>query len=218
MKTSFKNGVLVFFIFLPLIVTIISLNFLPDLIPAHYGFNGEVTRWGSKYESLIIPISGFVFCMISLIYTKSTEKSSKNDNNIKSLNICNIVLAVTFNVLTISFLITSFNKVTNINDAFSFKLIYVALGVGFMILGRYLPKLKRNKLIGIRTSKTLSSDEIWEKTHKFGGKVFIVFGALFTIISLIIKGDIAMPLLIVSLLILTVILCLYPRRLTNKKN
>ncbi|MGL5869371.1 SdpI family protein [Clostridium chrysemydis] len=115
-------------------------------------------------------------------------------------------------------LITSFNKVTNINDVFSFKLIYVALGVGFIILGRYLPKLKRNKLIGIRTSKTLSSDEIWEKTHKFGGKVFIAFGALFTIISLIIQGDIAMPLLIVSLLILTVILCLYPRRLTNKKN
>lgn len=218
MKTSFKNGVLVFFIFLPLILTLLSLNFLPDLIPAHYGFNGEVTRWGSKYESLIIPISGFVICMISLIYTKSTEKSSKNDNNIKSLNISNIVLAVTFNVLTLSFLITSFNKVTNINDAFSFKLIYVALGVGFIILGRYLPKLKRNKLIGIRTSKTLSNDEIWEKTHKFGGKVFIVFGVIFTIISLIIKGNIAMPLLIVSLLILTVILCLYPRRLTNKKN
>lgn len=218
MKTSFKNGVLVFFIFLPLILTLLSLNFLPDLIPAHYGFNGEVTRWGSKYESLIIPISGFVFCMISLIYTKSTEKSSKNENNNKSLNVCNIILTATFNVLTISFLITSFNKVTNINDVFSFKLIYVALGVGFIILGRYLPKLKKNKLIGIRTSKTLSNDEIWEKTHKFGGKVFIVFGAIVTIISLIIPGDIAMPLLIVSLLILTVILCLYPIRLTNKKN
>lgn len=218
MKTSFKNGMLIFFIFLPLIITLISLNFLPDLIPAHYGFNGEVTRWGSKYESLIIPISGLVVCMISLIYTKSTEKSSKNDNNLKSLNICNIVLASTFNVLTISFLITSFNKVTNINDAVSFKLIYIALGVGFIILGRYLPKLKRNKLIGIRTSKTLSRDEIWEKTHKFVGKVFIVFGAIFTLVSLIIPGDISMPLLIVSLLILTVILCLYPRKLTNKKN
>ena len=35
--------------FLPLPVTLISLVFLPDQIPAHYGSDNQVTRWGSKY-------------------------------------------------------------------------------------------------------------------------------------------------------------------------
>ncbi len=39
--------------FLPAPVTLVSLLFLPDQIPAHYGFDNQVTRWGSKYETLI---------------------------------------------------------------------------------------------------------------------------------------------------------------------
>ena len=37
--------------FLPLIVVLIALHFLPERIPAHYDFNNQVTRWGSKYET-----------------------------------------------------------------------------------------------------------------------------------------------------------------------
>lgn len=218
MKTNFKKVLLIIFIFLPLIITLISLNYLPDLIPAHYGFNGEVTRWGSKYESLILPILCVVICIISLICTNYAAKKPENKNNIKSLNACTIVLAITFNVLTISFLISDFNKITNINNAFSSKLIYMALGIGFIILGNYLPKCKRNNFIGIRTSLTLSNDDIWFKTHRFGGKVFVVFGFIFTIISLIIPVNITMPILIISLIILTIVVSVYPKKLVNKKN
>ncbi|MDY3360517.1 SdpI family protein [Clostridium celatum] len=218
MKTNFKKVLLIIFIFLPLIITLISLNYLPDLIPAHYGFNGEVTRWGSKYESLILPIMCVVICIISLICTNYAAKKPENKNNIKSLNACTIVLAITFNVLTISFLISDFNKITNINNAFSSKLIYMALGIGFIILGNYLPKCKRNNFIGIRTSLTLSNDDIWFKTHRFGGKVFVVFGFIFTIISLIIPVNITMPILIISLIILTIVVSVYPKKLVNKKN
>ena len=42
--------------FLPLIVSIVALIFLPDLIPAHYNIKNEIDRWGSKYEILIILI------------------------------------------------------------------------------------------------------------------------------------------------------------------
>ena len=218
MKTNFKKVLLIIFIFLPLIITLISLNYLPDLIPAHYGFNGEVTRWGSKYESLILPIMCVVICIISLICTNYAAKKPENKNNIKSLNACTIVLAITFNVLTISFLISDFNKITNINNAFSSKLIYMALGIGFIILGNYLPKCKRNNFIVIRTSLTLSNDDIWFKTHRFGGKVFVVFGFIFTIISLIIPVNITMPILIISLIILTIVVSVYPKKLVNKKN
>lgn len=42
--------------FLPLIVTLAALPFLPEQIPAHYGFDNKVNRWGSKYEALLFPI------------------------------------------------------------------------------------------------------------------------------------------------------------------
>ena len=53
-----KAKKIVFYIlmFLPLIVTLIALQFLPDQVPAHYNINNQVDRWGSKYESLILPV------------------------------------------------------------------------------------------------------------------------------------------------------------------
>ena len=74
MKVSVKKISMLFFIFLQLIVQCIALKYLPDQIPAHYGFNGEVTRWGNKYESLITPIIGVIFCLSMFIYTNTISK------------------------------------------------------------------------------------------------------------------------------------------------
>ena len=41
--------------FLPLVASLIALQFLPDVIPAHYNIDNVVDRWGSKYEILILP-------------------------------------------------------------------------------------------------------------------------------------------------------------------
>ena len=49
---------IVYFIlmFLPLAVILIALPYLPEKIPAHYGFDNQVDRWGSKYEALLFPV------------------------------------------------------------------------------------------------------------------------------------------------------------------
>lgn len=41
--------------FLPLAVTAAALTVLPDQVPMHYDLAGEIDRWGSKYENLILP-------------------------------------------------------------------------------------------------------------------------------------------------------------------
>jgi uncharacterized membrane protein len=41
-----------------------------------------------------------------------------------------------------------------------------------------LPKAKRNWFVGIRTPWTMSSDVVWDKTHKMGGKLFMMMGLI----------------------------------------
>lgn len=43
-------------------VTMIVLqwNSLPETIPAHFGANGEVDRWGTKWELLLLPVIAIV--------------------------------------------------------------------------------------------------------------------------------------------------------------
>ena len=52
MKTK-KTGYYIL-MYLPLVVTLIALPYLPEKIPAHYGFDNKVDRWGSKYEERFI--------------------------------------------------------------------------------------------------------------------------------------------------------------------
>ncbi len=55
-------------------------------------------------------------------------------------------------------------------------IVNIVIGFIFIILGNYLPKIKRNYTIGIRTSWALNSDENWSRTHRFSGYVFVLTG------------------------------------------
>jgi len=53
-----------------------------------------------------------------------------------------------------------------------------ALGLLFIFTGVMMRQAKRNYFIGIRTPWTLSSDQVWDETHRIGGMLFIVSGLL----------------------------------------
>lgn len=63
--------------FLPVPVTLISLVFLPDQIPAHYGSDNLVTRWGSKYETLLFPIFTIIFGLFMMGISKFSSSQEK---------------------------------------------------------------------------------------------------------------------------------------------
>src|SRR5262249_13952430 len=52
------------------------------------------------------------------------------------------------------------------------------VGVMFSVLGNWMGKIRRNFYVGIRTPWTLANDEVWERTHRSGGKVMMLIGAI----------------------------------------
>ncbi len=53
-----------------------------------------------------------------------------------------------------------------------------AMGLLFIFAGIMMRKAKRNFFIGIRTPWTLSSDRVWDETHRLGSILFITSGIL----------------------------------------
>lgn len=58
----------------------------------------------------------------------------------------------------------------------------VTVGIGLMLLGNYLPKVKRNYSFGCKTPWALDNDQNWRLTHRFGG-VAMVLAGLVTVVS-----------------------------------
>lgn len=88
----------------------------------------------------------------------------------------------------------------NLGVRFSFSLLILpAMAALFYMIGDVLGRAKRNWLFGIRTPWTLSSDRVWDETHRFGGWVFkacslLTLGAAFL-------GDSGWPLLLIPILV-----------------
>jgi uncharacterized membrane protein len=63
------------------------------------------------------------------------------------------------------------------------RAVYAGVGLLFVVLGNFMGKLTRNFFVGIRTPWTLASDEVWLRTHRLGGKLFVLAG-----IGLLVSG------------------------------
>ena len=57
-------------------------------------------------------------------------------------------------------------------------ILYVGMGLLFVIVGNYLPKVKPNRTIGIRVVWALQDEENWNATHRFSGKIWVAAGLL----------------------------------------
>ena len=61
----------------------------------------------------------------------------------------------------------------NIGTRFNMsQFVIPALGILFYYIGILAENAKRNWFIGIKNPWTLSSEVVWDKTHKIGGKLF----------------------------------------------
>ena len=65
--------------FLPLIAVVVAYPFLPDKIPAHYGIDNQVTRWGNKSETFIFLLLHYSLDFLCILQPKCrrTRKERK---------------------------------------------------------------------------------------------------------------------------------------------
>ncbi len=73
------------------------------------------------------------------------------------------------------------------------RAIQAAVGLLFVVLGNFMGKITRNFFVGIRTPWTLASDEVWLRTHRLGGWLFVLAGVALLVSGLL--GGGVVPLL-----------------------
>ena len=59
------------------------------------------------------------------------------------------------------------------------------LSVLLIIIGNYLPKLKINRVSGVKTKYSQSSDDAWMRSQRFGGSLLAIGGSASLIVCLV---------------------------------
>ena len=184
-------GIYYILMFLPLAVTVISLIFLPDRIPAHYGSDNQVTRWGSKYETLSFPAETLICGAIMTAVAKGAAgKEKEREKNERAVVVIGTAVLLLFNLMTFYFLYADFRQISNLSDmpVDITGLVFCYLGAVIILCGILMPGLKRNSMIGLRTRWSMKNEVTWEKSQKFGGISFVVSGVCIVAASLLTGG------------------------------
>lgn len=157
-------------ILLPMLFGMIFWNKLPDQIATNWGMNGRANDWHNRsFVVFGIPLFVLAVHLFCAVFTMRDPKNEEQSEKVMgmllwitpiiSLITCGIIYAVAFG-----------------QDVTVNLVIWLALGVMFVIIGNYLPKCKRNSTIGIRVKWALESEENWNATHRIGGKIWVIGG------------------------------------------
>lgn len=186
-----KKMVFYVLMFLPLISAFIALQFLPEQIPAHYGLNNQVTRWGSKYEVLIVPIVtamlGYFFLGIAKVAARQEENGNNNEN---VCIVAGIVTLFIFNAMTGYTLYAGLNQLENLssNKFDVSQFLFGILGIAMIIIGNIMPKLRMNTVAGLKTKWSMKNETTWKKSQRFGGISYIIGGVVIIVICFFVQG------------------------------
>ena len=147
---------------------------MPEQMASHWNAQGQVDDYMSRFWGVFLMPLMFVGLALLFIAIPKIDPLKKNIEKFRKYYDRFIILFFVF-MLFVYFQTILWNLGTEISPNLAFPIL---IGLLFFYIGILLENAKRNWFIGIRTPWTLSSEKVWNKTHKLGSKMFKVAGII----------------------------------------
>ena len=155
-------------VILSLVVSIYFYPQLPEKMATHWNARGEVDGYTPKVLGLFLMPGLIAITALVLFFIPKIDPLKVNIEKFRKYYDGFIILFCIF-LLSAHYFIILWNLGIRISIS---VFLPIALGLLFFYMGILCENAKRNWFVGIRTPWTLSSDIVWEKTHKIGGRLF----------------------------------------------
>ncbi|MGI6651921.1 MAG: SdpI family protein [Limnochordia bacterium] len=155
---------------LPLIMSIVVYDELPDQVAIHWDGSGEPDNFVPKAAAAFgLP---FLFLAINLFTKLSLFNDPKRANTSQVMQITATWLPPLLSVVLIPLtLLIALGHPIPIAMA-----VPVLVGLLLVMAGNYLPKSRQNYTLGLKLPWTLDDPDNWNKTHRLTGYLYIAAG------------------------------------------
>ena len=191
-KPTIKTEILpILLVVLAIIASFYFYANFPEQVPIHWNTAGEVDNYGSKAVGAFL-FPGIILGMyLMFLFLPLVDPKKKRYEQFRKVyhvfkNILILFMAAIYFISSLNAL--GYNVEIGV-------WVPVLVGLLFIVLGNYMGKIKPNWFMGIRTPWTLSSEEVWNKTHRLGGKLFMLCGLVIMLMNYL-PINLRMPILI----------------------
>lgn len=209
-----KTSLIISFILIAIaaIVGLVLWNQLPDPMPSHWNAAGQVDGYMSRFWGVwLMPLMTLGITLL-LAAIPAIDPLRANIAQFRSLYNAFIVGFVVYMLYVYGLTLAAslgwqFNMST---------MMLPAMGLLFIGISFLMKNAKRNFFIGIRTPWTLSSDSVWEKTHRLGAKMFLGSGVVVLVSAFL--GENGIWLMMAALLVAAFVPIVYSYILWRQEN
>lgn len=165
-------GFTTFLCMLPVVLSILLYDELPDRIAVHWNSTGQPDNFLPKAAAaFVLPL---FFAAVNLLSKLRLFHDPQKRNVAGAMRLLSIwtapVLSLVFVPLTLFLAVgmpVSFMQFTPL-----------LIGAVLIICGNYLPKSRQNYSVGIKLPWTLNSKDNWNRTHRLAGRLWMAGGVL----------------------------------------
>ncbi|MEN6357769.1 MAG: SdpI family protein [Armatimonadota bacterium] len=168
-----------YILFVMLVITVVGWIMIPDgqRIVTHTNHMGQPDGYSSKAVGLLgLPIFALILAGILVLLARIENLSSV-------VTVLWVAAMTPFVVLQGLTVWTALGRKADMN-----AIIWGTFGLLLIVVGNYFPKLRRNRISGIRTPWTLSSELSWNKTHRIGGKLTVLYGLVILVCAFLLDS------------------------------
>lgn len=154
---------------------------LPERVPTHWNVRGEVDGWSDRMRAaLMMPAMAAGIWVLLVVLRRIDPRRRHYERFDSTFWLLVNVMVMFFAAMHVLVLGAALGWPVDISRA-----VLVMVGLMFAVLGNYLPRVKSNWWMGIRTPWTLESEEVWRRTHRVAGYTFVVGGMLAVVAALL---------------------------------
>jgi len=176
------------------VLAAISWSAAPDLIPVHWNWAGQPDRFGGRFEGLLgLPLAAAGVYAVLLFLPRLDPRRKNYDAFAGPFAMIRTAVVGLLLGIDAVVLLWMRGQRTHLNTV-----VAAEVGIALLVMGNYLPKVKSNWFVGVRTPWTLSSEASWRQTHRLAGWLFTVSGML-TFATALIRPDFAQIVMIGAL-------------------
>lgn len=176
---------------------------LPDRIPTHWNLRGEADGWGGPGAAFLFPAIATGTWLLMMVLPRIDPRRANWEKFRGEVRLIVSVMVLVFAWIEAVALGAALGW--NVDTG---RAVMGGVGVLLAVIGNYLPRIRSNWFMGIRTPWTLSSESVWRDTHRIGGRAFVA-GGVAMVLAGFIPGILAQLLAIAAVMVSTLIPVVY---------
>lgn len=186
----------------PLMILTVIYGKMPETVPTSFGFDGTINAYGPKSTLWMLAGMGPLLALLFQFMPKIDPRKRNYEKFQKYYD----SFAIFMELFLLGTSCLMFTEILRPGTVSIGRAVTVLVCLLLILMGNMMGKIKHNYFFGIKTPWTLADPDVWNRTHRAGGRMWFVIGVVLLPCCLLLPEKVFFILLMAGILGSTAVL------------